>query len=213
LLISANLREKLPKVPLKFITLTVKARDLPLADGMNHLYNSFAKLRRSPTWRTYVRGGLAVCEVSWRPEKGRWHPHLHLIVEGPYFPHDLLRIAWLKASGDSFICDIRPVRSLDETAKYLTAYLTKSLCKRVWNDPLHLREAILALHGRKLISAFGTWCRLRLLDPIHDGSTWETVCSADRLLTSVLNGDEPSCRLAAVLWRRSLVDWLQEKPP
>jgi len=213
LLISANLREKLPKVPLKFITLTVKARDLPLAAGMDHLYHSFGKLRRSPTWATYVRGGLAVCEVTWRAEKGRWHPHLHLIVEGPYFPQDLLRIAWLRATGDSFICDIRPVRSLDDAARYLTAYLTKSLCKKVWSDPVHLREAVLALHGRKLISAFGTWAKLRLLEPIDDGSAWETVCSADRLLTSVLEGDEPSCRLAAVLWRRALVDWLKEKPP
>jgi len=213
LLVSSNLREKLPKVPLRFITLTVKARDASLRDALDHLYGSFARLRRSKTWREHVKGGLAVAEVTWRPEKGRWHPHLHLIVQGSYFPQDTLRRAWLKATGDSFIVDIRAVRSLDEAARYLTAYLTKSLCKRVWRDQHRLCEAIQALHGRKLISCFGTWSRLKLLEPISSDAEWHVVCSADRLLERVRAGEPASCKLAVVLWRRSLVDWLQEKPP
>lgn len=46
-LIAANLREKLPQAQLRFVTLTVRALDMSLAEALDHLYDSFSRLRRT----------------------------------------------------------------------------------------------------------------------------------------------------------------------
>lgn len=209
-LIAANLREKLPQVRIRFITLTVRALDLSLADALDHLYKSFVRLRRTKVWQDHVKGGLYVLEITWRPEHGRWHPHFHVLCEGNYFPQESLRLAWHKVTSDSYIVDVRDLHSVDHVAQYITKYLTKSLAKGVWTDPDRLREAMLATHGRKLLSAFGSWCKLKLLEPPFDDRSWETLCSAGDLLYDASYGGAPVVAIATVLWGRQFINWTKE---
>ena len=207
------MRALLPNAKLRFITLTVVAADDSLADRLDHLYQSFAKLRRSRVWKTYVAGGIFVTETTFNRTTHRWHPHLHLIVEGKYFPHSELRLAWLKASGDSFICDIKPVRDRDGVGRYITAYLTKSLAANVWHDPDTLRHAMISLHGRKLLGTFGSWAKLALLKHPSQDVEWITLCSADALLTLALRDEPNARRLASAIWRRQFQQFEQERAP
>lgn len=206
-LIAANLREKLPQAQLRFVTLTVRALDMSLAEALDHLYDSFSRLRRTNLWRDHVRGGLAVLQISWRPEHGRWHPHFHVLCEGNYLPHEALRLAWHKITSDSYVVDVRAVKSSDNVADYLAKDLTKSMAKGVWQDPGRLREAMFATHGRKLLFAFGTWHRLKLLEPPDDDRSWETLCSAGDLLYDALRGSTEALSIATRLWHRPFVDW------
>lgn len=212
-LIATNIHDNLPNVRLRFATLTVKSRDVSLSDALDHLLHSFARLRRSRLWRDHVRGGLTVLETSYNTKTQQWHPHLHVLWEGNFLPQDRLSQTWHAATGDSWVVDVRRVRSLTDVTNYLTKYLTKSLSKRIWHDRDRLAEAILTLHGRKLISCFGTWHRLRLLTPPDPTGEWFPLCSADRLLELVLRKDDDALRIASSLFKRSLVDWMKEHPP
>ena len=208
-LIAANLREKLPATQLRFLTLTVKAEGLALSAALDHLYTSFAKLRRMAIFKRHVSGGLAVLEVTWSPVSGRWHPHFHCLLQGDFFPQSQLKAAWQRATGDSYIVHIKPAGDTAGIAGYLTKYLTKSLSKGVWSDPPRLAEAMSALHGRKLLIAFGAWHRLRLLEPPLDDRSWDTYSAAGELLSRVLAGNIDALEIALRLWGQQLVAWLK----
>lgn len=51
--------------------------------------------------------------------------HAHAIVYGPYIPQKKLSQSWLKLTGDSFIVDIRAVRSPKKAARYVLKYISK----------------------------------------------------------------------------------------
>jgi hypothetical protein len=136
-----------------------------------------------------------------------------VLWEGTFFPHAELRAAWLAATGDSFVVDVRKVRDLDYAANYLTKYLTKAVAKPVWSDPDRLREAIAATRHRKLISCFGSWAKLRLTEAPESDVEWVTVCPAENLLRAIQQGNHQATAIGLALWRRSLVDWLKEHPP
>lgn len=63
-------------------------------------------------------------------------PHLHLLVGGlpggktKKIMHREWVRAWRKATGDSFIVDVRPIRSYLGIAHYLDGYVTKNIHKR-----------------------------------------------------------------------------------
>jgi hypothetical protein len=213
LLIANNIRAKLPRAQLRFLTLTIRTTNLSLSESLDKLARAWQSLRRRKTWQRYVRGGLAVLEIDWREPTSRWHPHLHVLWQGDFFPHHELRASWLSATHDSFVVDVRRVHDLDHAAKYLTKYLTKSVTPDVWRDPERLAEAISATRHRKLISTFGSWLRLRLTEPPSDDTEWITVCPAGDLLAAILRGDRPAVDIGLALWRRQLVDWLKEHPP
>lgn len=212
-LIAANLREKLPNVRIRFLTLTIRAKDLPLADALDHLYTSFIRLRRSKVWRAHVEGGLAILEIGWRPEHDRWHPHLHVLFQGKYFPHEALRLAWHRITTDSYIIHIKPAGSTDALADYLAKYLTKSMAAGVWSRPDRLRECMVATHGRKFLFSFGSWSRLRLLEPPEDPHSWNWLCSAADLLQDARDGDPVALSIATALWRQHFVTWNEREQP
>jgi len=132
---------------------------------------------------------------------------------GRYFPKDALRRLWLQITGDSYIIDVRLVRSREDLVTYLTEYLTKTIAKRVLSDPDRLTEAVLALHGRKLLVTFGNWCHLSLLATPDDDAEWTAVCSIDALLQAVIDGHPAALQVASTLWRHRVHSWLKEHPP
>jgi len=142
---------------LSMVTLTLVHSDLPLADQLDHLYASFRRLRASKTWRVCKAKGYAVLEISRSSDGLQWHPHLHLLADMPYCPHDKLKAAWLLATHDSSIVDIRRINShaVQRHQAYLTNYLSKPPTDAIQSDARVLGEWIDALCSRRVLLKFG----------------------------------------------------------
>lgn len=183
--IRRNLRNKIAPHPHRFLTLTLKNDGIALPTLLDKLLRCFKRLRSTVFWREKVRGGAAFIELSANPENGRWHPHLHVLLDGKYLDQRALRDLWLKITGDSFVLDIRLIRDTGQVADYITKYATKPLPAKVVDKPYLLEEAIQALQGRKLCYTFGTWSRWALLRAETDDE-WETLCHANEIPFRIL---------------------------
>lgn len=178
--IRANLQDKLSDHPHRFLTLTLKSEHEPLTVLLDKLLKCFKRLRATAFWREKVKGGAAFIEVTANAESGSWHPHLHAIIDGKWLEQSVLRELWRTITGDSYVLDIRLIRSRIEVTNYITKYATKPLPNRIVKDEPLLCEAVEALKGRKLCYTFGTWSRWSLLKPPPDDE-WETLCHANEL--------------------------------
>ncbi len=141
---------------LSFITLTLAGAGEGLADKIDRLYKGFRALRVHPIWEK-CSGGVAFLEVKHSAKAGRWHPHLHLICESGYIDQGELSDAWKSITRDSFVVDIRRVKEQSQAAVYVTKYASKPLNSTFFSDSKLLDEAVVALKGRRLVFAFGTW--------------------------------------------------------
>lgn len=48
-----------------------------------------------------VRGGVYSVEITWRPERGDWHPHAHALMDAPWILQREMREAWRAATCDA----------------------------------------------------------------------------------------------------------------
>lgn len=183
-LIANNLRGFLTNPPYRFVTLTLKSVDEPLGELIDLLLQSFRKLRHLRWWRDRVTGGAGFVEVKYNPGKQRWHPHLHLILQGTYLDSVELRAHWWRITKHSFIVDVRAIPDVDTTLAYVTKYASKPLSNSFLNRPDQLDEAIVALSGRRLCHVFGAWQGLNLYANTDD-TEWEDVCSLADFLATV----------------------------
>lgn len=190
--VARNLTEAIGKHPCRFITLTLKTTNEPLAESLKHLYDSFARLRRTKLWTSAVTAGAASCEIKWNEGTNRWHPHLHLLVVGSYLPQKLLSEAWRVASRGSFVVDVRLVRDSNSAARYVSKYATKPLNSSFVAVPDRLQEAVLALKGRRLILTFGLWATLQLLAGDSDVE-WRPIAPLWRIIDEAAVGS-PSAK-------------------
>lgn len=166
----------------RFLTLTVRSTGEPLAQLLDHVYASFRRMRQHRAWKAHVRGGIAVLEVTRNPKTGHWHPHLHVLIDGTYFDQRAIKAAWLEATGDSDIVDIRAVISRRAAARYVSAYVAKPADVEEWPQ-CGIVEYARALHGRRLVIAFGSM-HGKLGEPDDTGDRPQLVgllCSALRL--------------------------------
>jgi len=185
--VAANLHAALQNGNFRLLTLTLHSTTEPLADLIKKLYVSFRKLRRLPWWTDRVTGGAAFLEVKWNDDKQRWHPHLHCILDGRYLSPGELVAHWWNITGDSYIVDIRAIRDKDEATRYVSKYASKPMRNSFINRPDRLDEAIVALHGRRLILTFGTWSKLRLTEATHT-TTWYPIAPLTEIITAAANG-------------------------
>jgi len=177
-LLAANLREKLndgAEHQYRFITLTLKHNDEPLADQIHRLYDSFKKLRNSKFWKASQIGGAVVLEVKWKPETRHWHPHLHIIAEGDFMRKQDLSKHWGMITGDSFIVDIRSLNSGKDAAHYVAKYVSKGTNNEVWHDADAAQEWITAMKGVRTAATYGTWRGFKLLQHTKDKKTWKPI--------------------------------------
>jgi len=210
-LIASNLRAFLEGKQVRMITLTLRSADEPLRELLDRLYASFVRLRRCKLWRACVTGGAAFCEVKWCSQTQRWHPHLHILATGKYLAQKALADAWYKATGDSYVVDVRFAGDLDKVSAYVVKYASKPLDPSFLAIPDRLLEAIGALAGRRLCLTFGTWSGLRLLE-FHPQGAWTPVASLTVLLERARAGDAFARDVINSL-RRSPGLFASEEPP
>lgn len=138
----------------RFITLTLKAGTEPLNKQVDRLLKCFRQLRRVKAWGDCVVGGVATIECTWSASSQSWHPHIHAIVDGSYFPQPQLKRAWMKATGDSYIVDVRKVNDATQAARYVASYMCKHGSVGSWSAE-RIREYATAMHGRRMLQTFG----------------------------------------------------------
>jgi replication protein len=139
----------------RLMTLTLAHGDSSLRTQCLRLRQCFAELRRSGAWKKHVTGGIYCMEITRNKTLGQWHPHLHIVCDGDYFPHHLLKSAWLTATGDSTIVHLRKVNDAKATATYVAKYVSKTISPEGLPDEV-LLEWIEEVRGLRFIQAFGT---------------------------------------------------------
>lgn len=197
-LVSRGLVALLGDEPARFLTLTLKHNADPLKQRIDDLMGSYKKLRRSFLWASHVKAAAATLEVKYNVASDTWHPHLHILTHGKYLPHAELKAEWLKATGDSYIVDIRYVRNHVHAARYLAKYVTKPMTHQYRTRPDRLDEAILALHGRRTLLLTGTWRGVKVDHETQPG-TWEHLGSLQTIMSKAIDGDAVSRRILHVL--------------
>jgi hypothetical protein len=109
----------------RVIVLTLRSVCGPLSPQLDHLRRAFRRLRSYKKWKDLVTAGIYAIEVTFNTVTKRWHPHVHMIVDGQYFPKFLLTNLWRKASEGSEITWIQDVTNPNEDALELAAYIGK----------------------------------------------------------------------------------------
>lgn len=180
-LIRDNLMLQIRGKRIRHLVLTLEADYLSLSDQITNFLRCFKLLRQTDLWRWYVTGGAAFLELKWNPESNRWHPHLHILFEGWYLPHEELSPLWSDLTDGSFIVYLRPVPNDEALSRDVTKYAGKGVTSNVISNPERLQEAIVALNSRRVCTTFGTWRKFRLLKTETDPE-WEPVASFDSLL-------------------------------
>lgn len=175
-LIRTNLHNHIKANDFRFLTLTLKHDNSPLADQLTRLHRSFRSLRALPRWKSHVTGGIAFIEVAYNDERDEWHPHLHVVTTGTWYAQSDLSADWLQATGDSKIVDIRYVRDRETVTRYISKYAVKGPRDNVTTAPLRFTEYIAAIRGHRLVICFGSargWRPLahkKLDDWHHEGN-------------------------------------------
>jgi hypothetical protein len=195
------------------MTLTLAHKGEALDAMLDRLYESFRELRSLPVWHRHVRGGVYAAQVTRNTKKGEWHAHLHIIVDGEYFPQNQLRDAWFAVTGDSKIVDIRPVPDRAKIAKYVAEYVSRPNEVACWGWAA-IEEYAEAMHGRRLVHTFGSAHGIKVEDEDDGrepgGGTF--VCDTVTLLRWRSKGDAAAVAAVRVLaslgpeWARVLVD-------
>lgn len=179
--ISTALTARIHNDTCRFLTLTLRCNQRPLAERLTRLYTCFNLLRRRDFWKNHITGGAAFCEVTLGKTPGNWHVHLHCIITGGWVEQSKIADEWLAVTGDSYIVDIRPIAADEKIAGYVTKYVTKPASKEVYDTPAALDEMVSALRGRRLCLTFGTW-RGTPLKPVAPSSEgWTLLCRLDAL--------------------------------
>lgn len=182
--LAANVLDALDLEPARFLTLTLKTNDGPLATQIDRLYSCFSVLRKRHLWRSRVTGGCAFTEVKWSRKTDAWNVHVHCIIHGAFLPKWELSKAWHEITGDSMIVDLRVIRDRGHITRYVTKYASKPFDNTFVNRQPLFDEVIRAMHGRRLCFTFGTWRGIRLTelpvpgDWVNLGSFHDVVCRA-----------------------------------
>ena len=189
-----------PRNDWRFLTLTARHTIEPLADQVAKLKSAFRRMRQRKAWKTCVNYGIGVVETTWNDATKRWHPHLHLLIAGTYFPKAIIRSEWLCASRNSFIVDIRSLFDEESAAMYIAKYLGKPPSHHVLNTIELLDEWITANTASKRIIRFGTAPETEPPSPNDDGvMDWEPIHRLADILTAAQRGDPYATRVLKLL--------------
>lgn len=207
--LTAAITLKTKHLKLRFITLTLRASRVGLAETVDRVLQGLGKLRRWQGWKSSVRGGAAFLETKYNERTESWHTHLHVLVDSDYIPQQVLKERWKMITGDSDIVDIRWAGDSRSVARYVTKYACKPLNSSFANDPELLREAVADLYNRRLVIQFGDWRGLKLTTE-ESPEGWKYICSLDDLLRNAARRDKTALELLSRLHSGDLATVLTE---
>lgn len=174
----------------RMITLTKKHTGQTLPTMIDELAEAFKALRRTELWKSAVRGGVYVYEVTRGAKGDAWHAHVHVLVTGGFVAQKALSEAWLSCTGDSPIVHIKYVHNRESGASYVARYLGKPTGLESW-DAEEIVEYAVAVHRRRLIHTFGCVHRAGQtpIDEAQGAKAVEHVCSVADLQRAGEGGD------------------------
>jgi len=148
----------------KFCTFTLKHSDEPLKNQIDKLYKAFKDLRRSKWFSEKAHSGIWFFQVKKSESDGKWHPHLHCIIDGKYIPLRKLREKWHNITTDSHMVDVRMIKDPRKAANYVARYAVKptDITYLKYNEQLEIHTAI---SNRRLCGTWGKCLKLRLTSP------------------------------------------------
>jgi hypothetical protein len=137
---------------IKHLTLTLP-NQVDAYAGAKELIRSFRRLRQRRWFSKRTQGGAWVIEITGRP--GRWHVHLHVVLESRYLAHHVLAQLWDSVSpGRIVFIQAIPVAAV---INYLTKYVSKSEV-----DEVHQIRLSSDLRNVRLFQTFGSWHTIAL---------------------------------------------------
>jgi hypothetical protein len=105
-------------------------------------------------------------------------------------PHEVLKTVWRDVTGDSYIVDVRQLKTVQGAVKYVTKYVSKAVKPVIWRTPELYAEVMSVLFGRKTFYAFGTFNKLTLCRPPGDELNWGVVGTLQSVIYRANNDDE-----------------------
>jgi len=163
---------KAEKTALRPFLVTLTVKDGPdLAERFKHLHDSQRELwKRKQRGRGSVLDGVEGAVWSYEVKRGsgsgQWHPHLHMIALAEVEPsQERLRREWSEITGDSFMCDVRPivgdpVEGFMEVFKYAVKFSDQPTA-----DTWH---AFSVLKGKRLLGSAGCFRGVDVPDTLLD---------------------------------------------
>lgn len=179
--IARNLADAVPPGRIRFLTLTYNSPLTDLRAIVKALFADFGKMRRSADWKSHVTGGALFLEIKWNAAPGRWHVHLHCLIQGSFWQQTDVADLWRRITTHSFIVDIRSPAAMDKIVAYVAKYVTKSIDNHTTTFPDRLCEAVGALAGTRTFTTFGRWRGLNLNARLSSEG-WEPYAPLDVVL-------------------------------
>lgn len=159
--------------PNRFITLTVNPR---IGDSPAHRLSLLARAWRVTVQRLrrrYVGKTIDYFAIVEETQKGE--PHLHILFRGPFVPQAYLSQCMAEII-ESPIVDIRKIKNVRETIRYVAKYVTKAPArfgdnKRYWSSRTYDTEPLVksertddgsvkwAIDQRPLVEILSEWMR------------------------------------------------------
>lgn len=194
-IVSRNLARHIEHRHTRFLTLTLRHRDIPLPKLLTRLWRCFKELRSRSAWKQRVLGFAAFLECKHSPRTSHWHAHLHVLVEGSYWAQRELSQEWLTVTGDSPIVDIREVKDHQHGAAYVAKYVTKPWDADIIARPDIFTEALACFARRRLFLVGGTWRGLRLNAKPPTVTDWEFVATTRTLFHLAFERSDSTARV------------------
>lgn len=184
----------------RMLVLTVRSREEPLRVQLHDLRRWLRALRRSKDWRARVRGGAYTVEVTLNERTGLWHPHLHVVYDGEYFPFKLLQRLWHDVTGGSEVVWVQAVHQVAGAARELAKYIGKiQQLDRL--DGKQIREYAQAVRGARMVQAFGNSYGVDVKDedPLPEKPASEYSVTLPRIVFLAANGAATPQRLLLLI--------------
>lgn len=96
--INFQLGQSMRRFDLRWMTLTIRnPKAGELRAGLEKLMRAWRLLRderSGSSWHRYVNGYLWSLEITYNKKSDSWHPHIHILYDGDFFPQEALQHDW-----------------------------------------------------------------------------------------------------------------------
>jgi hypothetical protein len=139
----------------RYLVLSMRSCDLyELKEGIAALFAAFERLRHRRIWKQ-VRGAVAVLEVTFNRETRCWHPHLNVLVDGPYMPQADLLAEWTVITEGAGVAGVWIEQATADTLPELFKYVTKLV--DFVEDVDAVREFLRGTKGLRFVRTYGEY--------------------------------------------------------